>query len=173
MLLNFSSAFVVQWDLKHMLIMDGRHVASYYVLHGGFLVDLVASESRMEGPACLMVSLTNCVDDGLPGTLRTALRVSAESSDPPFCGALEFLSILEVSSTPPACQPGKSPQPPFAALPIIPEVIIAASPSANAPGLKAIYALRLLRLVRVVRLLKVRPVQGGKHELHNMRWHAC
>ncbi|RMZ52856.1 hypothetical protein APUTEX25_000975 [Auxenochlorella protothecoides] len=83
MLLNFSSAFVVQWDLKHMLIMDGRHVASYYVLHGGFLVDLVAT------------------------------------------------------------------------LPIIPEVIIAASPSANAPGLKAIYALRLLRLVRVVRLLKV------------------
>lgn len=43
MFMSFSTGFELEWDLRRRVVMDGRHVATFYVVNGGFFLDLLAS----------------------------------------------------------------------------------------------------------------------------------
>lgn len=49
MCLNFSVGFVVQYDVQRALVMEGRKVAAFYIRHGTFVVDFIASK---DGKRC-------------------------------------------------------------------------------------------------------------------------
>lgn len=43
MFMSFSTGFELEWDLRRRVVMDGRHVATFYVVDGGFFLDVLAS----------------------------------------------------------------------------------------------------------------------------------
>lgn len=50
--MEFSTGLEVELDLQRQLIMNGRHAAQFYIFHGGFLVDLIASTLVGGRPEC-------------------------------------------------------------------------------------------------------------------------
>ena len=47
--MSFSTGFELEWDLRRRVVMDGRHVATFYVVNGGFFLDLLASACCCRG----------------------------------------------------------------------------------------------------------------------------